>query len=510
MSTKIIYGKYLVTRPDQYIESGALYIVDDKIVDIGTYDYINSTYKADTKIGSQDHIVIPGFVNAHSHGKGMTDFQRGQIDDTLETWKFYNYPSLDRVCDTRWAAVKYLEGGVTTAMHNHALSSPEAHSWEYEQIIQAYLESGMKVAFAPTLTNRNWFVYGDNEAFVASLPEEQQTQCRRIMDKGKIFGASEYLQAVDRLYSGYSGHEKVRIMHGPLAPQWVDDETLRAIAEDAAGKDIRTHIHVQQTKLQKLYGLKTYGKSLLAHLDDLGFLGPKTTVGHAVWVSEEDIQLLARTGTTVTHHATCNFRVRNGISPVYALLQAGVHVAVGMDDKEFGDNKDFIEEMRLISKLHRLPSHHLDSPHLSPQDVFTMGTLYAAETLGWEKNVGSLEKGKQADLVLLDSRRITEPFMNSMRSPVDLIIYRAASRDIDMVLADGELVVKDGKVCQIDRDEVIAKLKESLPDNYSEEYEKRNAPLRRLRPYIAEWFSGWYGQMESFEGKPFYHLNNIQ
>lgn len=510
MSTKIVYGKYVVVQPDQYIESGALYIVDDKIVDVGTYDYITSTYTADTVIGSQDHIVIPAFVNAHSHGKGLTDFQRGQVDDTLETWKFYSYPPVNREYDSRWAAVKYLEAGITTAMHNHALSSPELHDSEYEQIIEVYRESGMKVAFAPTLTNRNWFVYGDNEAFVASLPEEQQLQCRRIMDRGKIFGAKEYLQAVDRLYKKYGDDERVHIMHGPLSPQWVDDDTLKAITEDASHKDIHTHIHVQQTKLQKLYGYKAYGKSLLAHLDDLGFLGPKTTIGHAVWISADDIRLLADRSVTTTHHATCNFRVRNGISPVYALLQAGVHVGVGLDDKEFGDSKDFIEEMRLISKLHRLPAHQLDSPHLLPRDVFAMGTLYGAETLGWEKEVGSLEKGKQADIVLLDARRMTEPFMNSMRSPVEIILYRASSSDIDTVLSNGEVVVRNGRVTQLDREEIAARLRESLPESYEEEFEKRNAPLRRLRPYIAEWFSTWYGEMESFEGEPFYHLNNIQ
>jgi len=510
MKTKIVYGKFVVAQPDRSIDSGALYIVGDKIADIGTYAAITSKYKADVTLGSQDHIVLPAFVNAHSHGKGLTDFQRGQVDDTLETWKFYNYPPLDREMDTRWAAVKYLEAGITTAMHNHALSSPEAHSYEYEQIIEAYRDSGMKVAFAPTMTNQNWFVYGDNEAFVAGLPEEQQIQCRRIMDKVKTFGPAEYMQAVDRLYHRYRDDEKVHIMHGPLAPQWVDDETLAGIAEDADRKKIRKHIHVQQTKLQKLYGFKTYGKSLLAHLDDLGFLGPDTTIGHGVWISKDDIALLARTGTSVTHHATCNFRVRNGISPVFALLKEGVHVAVGMDDKEFGDSKDFIEEMRLISKLHRLPSHQLDSPHITPEDVFRMGTLYAAETLGWESSVGSLEIGKQADLILLDARRVSEPFMNPMRSPVELLLYRGASRDIDMVLADGEVLVKNGKVTGVDREEIAAKLRESLPADYAEDFEKRNAPLRKLRPHISDWFSKWYGEMTFFEGEPFYHLNNIE
>jgi cytosine/adenosine deaminase-related metal-dependent hydrolase len=490
------------------LESGALYIEDDRIVDVGSYGEITGRHKAEVILGSQDHIVVPGFVNAHSHGKGLTDFQRGNIDDTLETWKFYNYPPVDREYDTRWAVIKYLEAGITAGMHNHALSRPELHTHEFEAIIDVYREYGMKVAFAPMFSNQNWFVYGDNEAFVDSLPADVRQVCRGIMEKAEIFGPEEYLKAVHRLYQKYKDDGNVQIMHGPLSPQWVDDDTLRAIAKDASRKNLRTHIHVQQTKLQKLYGLKKYGSSLLAHLDDLGLLGQDTTIGHAVWVSEEDIALLAARGSSVTHHATCNFRVRNGIAPVYALLQAGVHVGLGLDDKEFGDSKDFIEEMRLISKLHRLPSHKLDSPHLQPVDAFTMATLYGAETLGWENSIGSLEIGKSADMVLLDARRMTEPFVSPDHSPVDLLVYRGGSRDVDMVLANGDLVVEKGKITVVDREEVAAKLRESLPADYSADFERRHTVLRKLRPYIAEWFAPWYDEMEGFEGEAFYHLNN--
>ncbi len=508
MKKKIVYGKFLITAPGSYIESGAVYIEDDRVVDIGTYGEITSRHHADVVLGSQDHIVMPGFVNAHSHGKGLTDFQRGNIDDTLETWKFYNYPPVNREYDTRWAILKYLEGGVTTTMHNHTLSRPELHTHEFEMVIDIYRDLGMKVAFAPTLTNQNWFVYGDNEAFVSSLPTDVEQACRGIMDKAKIFGPKEYMKAVHRLYQRYGDDDKVHIMHGPLSPQWVDDETLKEIARDARRKELRKHIHVQQTKLQKLYGYNEYGTSLIAHLDDLGFLDQKTTLGHAVWISEDDIALLAARGASVTHHGSCNFRVRNGIAPVYELLKAGVHVGIGMDDKEFGDDKDFLEEMRLISKLHRLPSHRLDSAHLLPVDAFTMATRYGAETLGWEEEIGSLEIGKLADMVVLDGRRISEPFSSPTHSPVDLVVYRAGSRDIDMVLVGGEVVVKNGTIVTLDRNEIAAKLRESIPENYAEDYERRNAVLRRLRPHIAGWFSPWYDSMERFEGHPYYHFNN--
>ena len=508
MEASIVYGKYLIVDWETVVPDGAVYVENGRIADVGKYTDLKQRHTCDQEIGSPEHFVMPGFVNAHSHGKGITDFQRGHLDDTLETWKFRSYPGVDPELDTRWAAVKQLEAGVTTSMHNHDLVDPHSPADEFPAVVEAYKSCGLKVAFAPTLANRNWFVYGDNEAFVNSLPAELRAVCRTRMDRSKVYGPAAYMAAVGTLAANYGGDPQVKIMHGPISPQWVDSDTLKAIKSDADKKNLRIHIHVQQTKLQNLYGYKQYGTSLLGFLDSLGFLDEKVTVGHAVWISEKDIELLAARGVSVTHHASCNLRVRNGISPVFELLKAGVQVGIGMDDKEFGDDKDYLEEMRLISKLHRLPAHRLDSDHLRPKEVFRMATEYGARTLGWEDEVGSLHKGKRADIVLLDARRISEPFVSPSQSPVDLMVYRAGTRDVDMVMADGRLVVEKGKAIHIDRSALVDKLRASLPRDYAGELEQRNRELKALRPYIAEWFAGWYNEMEAFEGNPFYHFNN--
>ena len=137
-ATKIIYGKYLVTDYETLIPSGALYVEGDTIVDIGPYGRITAEYRADELIGSSEHLVIPGLINAHSHGKGLTDFQRGQIDDTLETWKFRAYPPVDAGWDTLWNIIRHLECGVTTTMHNHNLMRPEKYAEEFEAVLRTY------------------------------------------------------------------------------------------------------------------------------------------------------------------------------------------------------------------------------------------------------------------------------------------------------------------------------------------------------------------------------------
>ena len=507
MTSKLVYGKYLVADADTVIPSGALYIENDRIVDLGSYERISKEHKAEATLGSADTLILPGLVNAHSHGKGITDFQRGQIDDTLETWKWRSYPPADPYYDTLWAAVCLIENGVTTTMHNHGLVHPESYQEEFTRLLDAYRRAGIRVALGPTLNTENVFIYGDDQAFVASLPPDLQELCGRIRKNMARFGEKEYFDAVAKLQAEHVS-DKVQIFHGPLSPQWVREEALAEIKKQANAQGLRIHIHTQQTQLQYLYGLKRYGKTLLAHLEETGFLGPEVTCGHCVWLSEEDIGILASSGASVTHHPACNLRVRNGISPVYELLRRGVRVALGMDEKEFADDKDYIAEMRLTAKLHRLPSHRLDSDHLRSAEVFKMGTEYGAEVLGYGEAVGTLKAGRQADMVLVDLGRICEPFMYPGHNPLDMLLYRGQGRDVRTVLVGGEVLLKDGRLTQIDREEVIRKLRESIPADYEERFKKGTSLFPGLRAAIAAYTEKSYKEIDGWEKNPYYFLNN--
>ena len=507
MKKKIVYGKYVIIDADTVIPSGAIYIEGDTIVRTGTYDDIMSQSGDCDVIGSQDHLVTAGFVNAHGHGKGVTDFQRGHLDDTLETWKFRSYPSIDSHLDTLWTGVRLLESGVTTTMHNHNLVNVDACDDEFESTIEAYRKSGIRLAFAPMIVNQNHFVYGDNDAFIKSLSPELQGICNKMTERAARFGSKQYIDAIDRLFKKYQSGQ-TKIMHGPLAPQWVSDDILHEIKSHAGLQGLRIHIHVQQTQLQKLFGLKKYGKSLLQHLFDIGFLGEDVTCGHCVWLDEKDIDLLAATRTSVTHHASCNLRVRNGIAPVAAMLKKGVVVGIGMDDKEFGDDKDFIQELRMVSKLHRLPSHQLDSDYLTSQDCFRMATEAGAEVLGFSDLVGTLQPGKQADIVLIDLKRISEPFVSADLDIIDLLIYRGLAMDIDTVLVAGEIQVQNGKHIKIDREDLIQHLRATIPEDYGERYRQSNQLFPELRQRVKDYFASWYPEMDAIEKDPFYFMNN--
>jgi 5-methylthioadenosine/S-adenosylhomocysteine deaminase len=508
MPGTIVYGKYLVADADSIIPSGALYVVGDTIAAVGTYREISTRYRAGRTLGSAGALIIPGLVNAHGHGKGLTDFQRGQVDDTLETWRWRSFPPVDPYLDTRWACIQLLESGVTTTMHNHTLLRPEAWQEELEQILGAYRECGVRVAFAPALSTENVFTYGEDELFLSSLHAAVRELAERIRERARLFGEEQYFEAIKLLHQRFHG-PRVRVMHGPMAPQWVREEALQEIRRDARRRSLRTHTHVQQTQLQRLYGFKRYGRSLIAWLEKFGFLGPEVTCGHCVWVDDEDIETLARTGTSVTHHPACNLRVRNGISPVAAMLERGVTVAVGMDEKELGDDKDYLAELRLAARLHTLPSHELDSPHPGSRAVFRMGTQSGAEVLGFGALTGSLQPGRQADLVILDLEGMTSPYAYEGHDPLDLLVYRGAARHVRTVMVAGEVLLAEGELTTIDREEAVRRLREAIPPDYGRRFREANAPLAALRTAIAAHFAPWYEEIARWEKAPYYWFNGV-
>ena len=297
------------------------------------------------------------------------------------------------------------------------------------------------------------------------------------------------------------------MLHGPSAPQWVSDEALAEIGRRSARDGTRVHLHLLQTPLQMLYGWKAHGRSLVDHLADLGLLGPALTCGHCVWVSREDIGRLAAAGASVTHHPACNLRVRNGIAPVAALREAGVTVAVGMDEKELGDDRDYLEELRLAARLHRVGSFRPEAPCLSAADFFRMGTEAGAEVLGFGGLCGALRPGLKADVVLLRTDRLTEPFTFPGHRAVDLLLARGRARDVDTVLVGGEVLLRGGAPVRLDREEVKRRLVESLPADYAARYAALNEPVARLRRAVAAWFEPWVQELERMDLRPFYRLN---
>jgi cytosine/adenosine deaminase-related metal-dependent hydrolase len=240
-------------------------------------------------------------------------------------------------------------------------------------------------------------------------------------------------------------------------------------------------------------------------MNDIGFLGPGLVIGHCVWPTEKDIELLAKTATAVTHHPSCNLRVRNGISPVFQMLNAGVLIGLGLDGKSINDDDDMIQEMKVCFLLHRIPSLELESPHMSARQVFMMATENNARLLGYGKELGRLEPGRSADLVLLDYEKMSYPFVDPTHDPIDTMLYRGLGRHVHTVMVNGRVVVQKGQLLTLDEQAIGDRLKKAASRPRTEKEKALVQALNELKTHVIQYYKGWPDKLEI---SPFFRINS--
>ena len=500
-------GRIVPAHDSAVIENGAVLVKGNTIEAIGPSDQISAKYPEAETIGGDNFLMIPGLVNSHSHGRGLSDFQRGALDNTLESWQldYRKYIPVETYDDVAYSAARLLKSGVTTTMHNHhhLFADPTAFEKDFDDALQAYADAGIRVQFNPGVRNDNMFVYGDNEAFLKSLPDSIREMLTRPMPEGSL-GGENFVQAVKDLHKRTDGPMS-KIGFGPLAPQWCTKELMLDVRKAADELGTPIHVHALQSVFQKYYGLRFLDKSLIAYMNDIGFLGERLVIGHCVWPTLEDISLLAQTGTSVTHHPSCNLRVRNGIAPAFHLMRSGVRVGIGLDGKSINDDDDFIQEMKICFLLHRLASLELDSDHPGAREIFKMGTENGAELLGFGKEAGRLEPGRRADLVLLDYNAMCAPFVDPSHDPIDVLLYRGVGRHVHTVMVDGRIVVEDGHLLTVDEEQLGRRLAESASRSRTPEEEDRAAMLDVLKEHLKAHYRGW---SEKLDAAPYFKINS--
>ena len=488
----ILRAGTLVAAHDQpAIPGGAVAVSGERIEAVGSYRELSKRYPHAQTIGDERFLLIPGLINGHGHGRGLTDFQRGALDNTLESWLLdtRKYLPVWTYDDIALSAIRLLKSGVTTAMHNHILKDPTAYESEFEEGLRAYRDAGIRVQFNPGVRNANPFIYGDNKAFLETLPEKLRALLTAPSPPGSLSG-DNFIQVVKDLHKRSDGPMS-RIGFGPLAPQWCSDDLLVQVRRAAQTLRAPVHVHAVQSIFQKIYGLEFLGKTLVQHMNDIGFLGEGVVIGHCVWPTEKDIDLLAKTGTGVTHHPSCNLRVRNGISPAYHMLQAGVLVGLGLDGKSINDDDDMIQEMKVCYLLHRIPSLELHSPHMSARDVFKMTTENNAVLLGFGREIGRLEPGRLADMVLLDYEKMCHPFVDPSHDPIDVLLYRGKGTHVDTVMVNGRVVVEGGKVLTLDEADLAGRLAEAASLPRTEKEKALVQVMDELKQHVIRYYEGW-------------------
>ncbi len=491
--TLLVRGRWLFPAGDtaeQVVQDGALAIQGETILEVGTWDELRLRYPGVQVLGSEQYAILPGFINAHHHCRGASHIQHGVADQLLEPWllSLARARPEDAFLATQLAAARLLRAGITNVVDVRSVrGQAEAMAQSIEGPLRAYEAVGIRVAFAVGMAERSHLIWGDDAAFLASLPAEIQTLARQRLPGAEAADVDDYFDIFDHFWRQYADHPRIELWLAPPGPQWVSDAFLVRMAEAAERYDTNLQTHLEESIYEKHYGIEAYSRPTVAHLHELGLLSPRFSFAHGVWLTEAEIRLLAESGAAVSHNPSSNLRLRAGIAPLNALLAAGVTVGLGLDGTTINDNDDMWQEMRLALRLHRTP--RLASPAPAAADIFRLATHGGATLLRAADRRGALAPGYQADVVLLDLERVTWPWVAPEVDPLALLLYRASADEVDTVLVDGQVVVKRGRVTTIDEAAVGQVLAARLAGT---EYPSEGAALvEALLAHLEQYYQAW-------------------
>src|SRR5467141_267398 len=432
MGTSLIRGKYIICQitnrtTAEVIVDGAVVQRDGVIIDVGPYQDMASRYQPDDVLGSAEHVVMPGLVNSHHH-VGLTPFQLGSPDYPLELWFASRMAarSVDPYLDTLYSAFEMLESGITTVQHLHGVRiGPAARVTEVaDRILKAYDDVGMRVSYSYALRDQNRLAYEGDDAFAARFPAPVSGQLREYL-RAQAIPIDDHHGIFTDLWEkcGRNTRPRARVQLAPANLHWCSDEALAALRDWSAKYQVGMHMHLVETAYQKEYARRRTGGTAFRHLVDRGLAGPSLTLGHGVWLTEADLDLVAQTGTMICHNASSNLRLRSGVAPLNHWAARGVKVAIGLDEATINDDRDMLQEMRLVLRLHRVPG--MDDEVPTATQVLRMATEHGAHTTPFGAHIGTLEAGKAADLCIMNWKHIAYPYLEAGVPIVDAVVHRA-------------------------------------------------------------------------------------
>jgi cytosine/adenosine deaminase-related metal-dependent hydrolase len=506
MTVKIVRGFSLICGVDEEghaeeISNGAILIEGGKIKAMGDADHLIPATPNAEVIGGDEFIIFPGLVNAHHH-VGLTPFQLGAPDMPLELWIIERMGA--RVVpwrlDTFYSAFELVRSGVTTVqhLHNRVAGGPDEVCAAAAQIIGAYRDLGMRVSYSYCMRDRNRIVYGDDDAFLATLPTDLATELNAAITPLKL-SVEGNIDAFERLTREYAADDGVAVQLAPLNFQWCSENALERIADAATRHDASIHMHLLETPYQRAFARRETSASPLQTLERLGLLNTRMTLGHGVWTTEKDLDAIAATDTRICHNCSSNLRLKSGTAPVNDMLSRGIKVAIGIDEAGINDDRDMFAEMRQVLNTHRPPGHSAPAP--SPAQVFKMASEYGALSTGFGASIGRLELGRAADMVLLRRSQVMTPYLDPTVSMLDAIMMRGKPKGVDTVLVSGEVILSGGRFTRIDETAVMTELAETLAGPRTEKEERRRIMAQRTVAYAKKFFQGWLDDepMEPYE-----------
>jgi len=420
----LVHNGTILTMDDQnkIIPDGLLAISGNTICYAGQAE--RGTISAQKALDAQGGLILPGLINGHTHA-AMTLF-RGLADDLplMEWLNNYIFPAESKMdsdfvrVGTLLACAEMIMSGTTTFCDMYLFE---------EEVARAAQEAGMRCLVGEVIYDFPSPNYG-------------------AMEQGLVYTAA--------LIERWREDPLVNIAVEPHSLFTCGVELLRKANEIALRKNVPLILHLAETKEELEAIEKKYGKRPVQHLKDLGLLGPHLIADHCVYINESEIELLAENKVRVVHNPESNMKLASGVAPVPEMMAKGITVGLGTDGCASNNNLDLFGEMDMAAKLHK--ANKLDPTVMDARTIIKMATISGATALGFEKITGSLEVGKRADVIVIDTNK---PHLIPMYNSYSHLVYAAGGHDVKHSIIDGRIVMEDRRLLTLDVEDIIEKSK---------------------------------------------------
>lgn len=398
---------------NEVIKSTNIYIAEDKIIHIGE---LREDINVERVIDGKNRIGMPGLINSHTH-IGMSLLRNFADDLPLYEWltkKIWPIEAKLTSNDVYWGSllsmVEMIQGG-TTAFCDMYFFMDEVGKGLEESGIRGVLTRG--------------------------LIEDEQAQMK--------------LNETRELFNNWNGkgNGRIKVMVAPHAPYTCSPDFLKESFELA--KELKTgiHIHLSETKKEVEDSFKLHGKSPIKHVYDLGILESHTIAAHCVHVDDEDIEIMREKNIYPVNNPGSNLKLASGFAPVEKMLNRGIPVALGTDGSSSNNNLNMFEEINLAAIINK--AVNLDAVSVPAKSALEMGTINGAKALGWNNEIGSIEVGKKADIILIDTDK---PHFYPHHNIISSLAYSAQASDVDTVIVDGKIIMEKREIKTLDVEKI--------------------------------------------------------
>ncbi|MGM0396225.1 MAG: amidohydrolase [Bacillota bacterium] len=399
---------------NRIIKNGYIYIEDGKIIHLG--EELRS-YRAKETLDGRNMTAMPGLINAHTH-MGMSLLRNYADDLPLHQWlteKIWPVEAKLNGEDIYWGSllsmVEMIQTGTTTFCDMYFFM---------EEVGKGAEESGIRAMIT------------------RGIVEDRNDPDKKLRESRELF----------EMYHG-AANDRIRVMIAPHAPYTCSPDFLVKAKDLAAELGTGINIHLSETKREVDESFERYGKSPIEHVYDLGVLDVHTLAAHCVHVDERDIDLMLEKRVHPVNNPGSNLKLASGFAPVQKMLEKGLSVSLGTDGASSNNNLNMFKELNLAALVNKAVSK--DALSVKADEALRMATINGARGLQWDREIGSLEIGKKADIILIDMEK---PHLTPRHNLVSSLAYSTYGSDVDTVIVDGRILMKNREILTIDMERV--------------------------------------------------------